>query len=343
MTLTCTVSFLFLFISQARSLQIITEKPPPFAFSFDFSTKEPTLQRLLLHGGAKLAHSSVRLSAPGASVIYNSPLSLLGNNPASGFTTHFSFSTGPENVVNFGELDFFLLPYNNGNGDSLFETNGVLQLELPPNAVSVKLVSVNQTENFIKINVGAYLIAESSGLPNPSLSSQLHCTINYNGISKRMEVKIRESKESEMMSAFLSYPVDLTSLLLKERLFVGMRYSGRNLTQSITLNSWSFSTEDGAQIHSMHSEPLDPRSFVVSSSKDHPANHKLGHPWGLLVAIVFAAACAVLLVGYTIVSALNYVSRDNENGPCPGQAGYRKMLMLEGENAKVSLELEDFN
>jgi Legume lectin domain len=343
MNLFYAIGLLLLFISQARSLQLITEKPPPFAFFFDFSIKEPTLERLLLHGSAKLAHSSVHLSAPGASVIYNKPLSLLGNDPASGFTTHFSFSTVPANVVNFGELDFFLLPYNNGNGDSLFETNGVLQLELPPNAVSVKLVSVNKTENNIKINVGSDLIAESSGLASPSVSGQLHCVINYNGISKRMEVKIRDSKESEMMSAFLSYPVELTSLLSKETLFVGMRYSGRNLTQSIKLNSWSFSTDDGAQIHSLHSEPLDPRSFVVASSKDHPANHKWGHPWGFLVAIVFAAACVLLLVGYTIVSTLNSVSHESENGTFPVQAGYRKMLMLEGENAKGSLELEDFN
>lgn len=343
MNLAYCIGFLLLFISQARSLQIITEKPPPFAFSFDFSTKESALQQISLHGGAKLDHSSVRLSAPAASVIYNKPLSLLDNNPASGFTTRFSFSTIPGNVVNFGELGFLLLPNNNGNGDSLFESNGVLQLGLPSDAISVKLVSVNKTENFIRINVGADLVAQSSGLSGPSLSGRLHCVINYNGISKRMEVKIRESKESEMMSAFLSYPVDLTSLLLKERLFVGLRYSGMNLTQSITLNSWSFSTDEGAQIHSLHSEPLDPRSFVVASSKDHhPNGRKWGYTWGLLAAIVFAAACAVLLVWYTVVSTLNAVS--DESGTCPVQDGYRKILMLEGENnTKGCLELEDFN
>jgi hypothetical protein len=340
MNLSYSIGFLLLFISQVRSLQIITEKPPPFAFSFDFSTKKPSLQQISFHGGAKLAYSSVRLSAPTASVFYNKPLSFLGNNLASGFTTRFSFSIIPANVVNFGELGLFLLPYNNGNGDSLFKSNAVLQLGLPLNAISVKLVSINKTENFIKINVGADLIAESSGLSSPSLFGQLHCSINYSGISKRIEVRVSESKESKLQSALLSYPVDLTNLLLKERLFVGMRYSGSNLTQSITLNSWSFSTDEGVRVHSIHSEPLDPRSIVIPSSEDHPTNHKKwGYPSSFLVVMVFAAACAVLLVWYTIVSTWNSVS--SESGTYPIQAGYRKILMLEGENAHGCLELED--
>lgn len=340
MNLSYSIGFLFLFVSQARSLQIITEKPPPFAFSFDFSNEKAYLQQISFHGGAKLASSSVHLSAPAASVFYNKPLSLIGNNPASGFTTHFSFSTIPANVVNFGELGFFLIPYNNGNGDSLFKSSEVLQLGLPPNTISVKLISINKTENFIKINVGADLVAQSSGLSSPNLFGQLHCSINYNGISKRMEVRVSESKESKLMSALLSYPVDLTSLLSKERFFVGMRFSGMNSTQSITLNSWSFSTDDGVRIHSMHSEPLDPRSIVIPSSEDRPANHKRGgFPSTLLVVMLFAVACAVLLVWYTIVSTWNYVS--SESGTYPIQAGYRKILMLEGENANGCLELED--
>ncbi|KAJ4770748.1 L-type lectin-domain containing receptor kinase VIII.2 [Rhynchospora pubera] len=340
MDLSYSFGFLFLFISLGRSLQIITEKPPPFAFSFDFSTENPKLQQIALLGASKHVHSSLHLSGPASSVLLKKPLSFSGKDPASGFTTHFSFSTIPENVMNFGELGFFLLPYKNGNEDSLIGSKDVLQLGLPPNTISVKLVSINKTENFIRINVGADLVAQSSGLSSPNLFGQLHCSINYNGISKRMEVRVSESKELKMMSALLSYPVDLTSLLLKEKFFVGMRYSGRNLTQGINLISWSFTTDQG-HIHSMHSEPLDPRSFVVTTHEDYLANHKRrGYPWGFLLVMVFAASCAVLLVWYTIASA--WKSASSESGTYPIQAGYRKILMLEGESANGSLELEDF-
>ncbi|KAJ3685617.1 hypothetical protein LUZ61_014781 [Rhynchospora tenuis] len=341
MDLSYSLGFLFLFISLVRSLQIITEKPPPFSFSFDFSTEKPKLQEITLLGASKHAHSSLHLSGPASSIIFKKPLGFLGNDPASGFTTYFSFSTIPENVMNFGELGFFLLPYKNGNDDSLIGSKDVIQLGLPPNTISVKLVSINKTENFIRINVGADLVAESSGLSSTNLFGELHCSINYNGISKRMEVKVRESKESKMMSALLSYPVDLTSQLLKEKFSVGMRYSGRNLTQSINLISWSFTTDQG-HIHSMHSEPLDPRSFVVPTNEDHLANRKRrGYPWGFFMVMVFAASCAVLLVWYTIASA--WKSASSESGAYPIQAGYRNILMLEGENARGSLELEDLH
>ncbi|KAJ4788238.1 L-type lectin-domain containing receptor kinase VIII.2 [Rhynchospora pubera] len=340
MDLSYSFGFLFLFISLGRSLQIITEKPPPFAFSFDFSTENPKLHQIALLGASKHVNSSLHLPGPASSVLLKKPLSFSGKDPASGFTTHFSFSTIPENVMNFGELGFFLLPYKNGNEDSLIRSKDVLQLGLPPNTISVNLVSINKTENFIRINVGADLVAQSSGLSSPNLFGQLHCSINYNGISKRMEVRVSESKELKMMSALLSYPVDLISLLLKEKFFVGMRYSGRNLTQGINLISWSFTTDQG-HIHSMHSEPLDPLSFVVTTHEDHLANHKRrGYPWGFLLVMVFAASCTVLLVWYTIASA--WKSASSESGTYPIQAGYRKILMLEGESANGSLELEDF-
>lgn len=130
---------------------------------------------------------------------------------------------------------------------------------------------------------------------------KLHSWIDYDGVSKRVQVRLSKSRASRPSSSFISYPADLSSVLWREEeMSVGLSsWNRRNSTKvSSVLYDWSFAVKQGAP-NTMHSEPLDPYSFSVKSREGTPVRvRRSNNPWRIVVALVIGAAFGALVASF---------------------------------------------
>nr|CAD1817685.1 unnamed protein product [Ananas comosus var. bracteatus] len=128
-------------------------------------------------------------------------------------------------------------------------------------------------------------------------------------------------------------------MLRREKMLVGLSsLSGSgNSTQNTTLYSWAFSVYHGAT-YLMHSEPLDPDTFLVRPRESPPAAHiRRNYPWGILIALVFAAACGAMVTFFTLFVWFAVVAHRPiapvEYPVHPSEVVYEKIVLVKVKDA----------
>lgn len=317
----------------------------PFSFSFEaFEKNRGFGSKIALYGDAEIVNSTARItSAKNSSsgrVVYEKPVTFVGRSP--GFSTYFVFSASSRNG---GGLAFFLAPSSAQMGSD----GGLLRSGLPPSVVAVSFVASHDPkigdlgENYVEIDFGGEISIKSSDLSSSNLSlsggEKLHSWIDYNGTSNRLEVRLSISRVSRSKKPSISYPIDLSSVLRREKMLVGLSsLSGSgNSTQNTTLYSWAFSVYHGAS-YLMHSEPLDPDTFLVRPRESPPAAHiPRNYPWGILIALVFAAACGAMVTFFTLFVWFAVVARRPiapvEYPVHPSEVVYEKIVLVKVKDA----------
>lgn len=278
------IAFSFFFFCCVLSTESV-DKKPPFSFSFDRFDKVES--QIALFGTAEIGNSTVSLFGKGR-MIYKKPLRFFGTNP--GFSTNFSFSIS----AGFDESFAFLMVPNNL---SLISTRD----EVSPRFLAVKFGT------YVAIDVGGEISMKSGNLSDLGLNGyqKLQSWIDYDGASKRVEVRVGKFKNPRPEKALLSCPVDLSNVLWRDAMYVGMSSSSG---QKSSIYSWGFEAKHGAP-YLMHSDPLDPESVSIKAHDELPVHVTRSSPWRTVVALLIGAVCGALVASAVFVLRLNVVNR----------------------------------
>ncbi|URE11012.1 L-type lectin-domain containing receptor kinase [Musa troglodytarum] len=295
---------LFVVFLSGRSCRAL-DRATDFCFSFDGFEKNRSFQsEFELYGDAEMSGSAVRVTRPANSslgrIAYRKSIRFLGTTP--GFSSYLSFSIPPGD----GQvLAFFLIP------------SGV-PLESDRFGLSTSLVAVkfgrpshekygNGSGTLVEIDVGGQALKKRSNLSG--VEDELHSWIDYDGKSKRIEVRLSRSRDSSRpVNSSISRSVDLSNALWREAVTVGMSSWNANSTKTSTLYSWNFTSTHGSP-YLMHSEPLNPNSFPVRPAESPPLHPRRAYPWGVFMAMLFAAASGAMLAFFVVFMWLALVSR----------------------------------
>ncbi|KAL1330896.1 hypothetical protein HN51_048134 [Arachis hypogaea] len=302
---------------KALTLTILFLKTQAFdpipLFSFAEFEKDPKFKsNVALFGGSKVMNggSGIQLSGSGK-VMYKRPIKLLEGKPKqlASFSTYFTFSTP---LYNRGGLAFVMVP--NGSKSDFFEKSssgypsllkngksGVVGVEFSP---STKGGHVSCS---VAINVGDPVIPARA--INKSFNwvakngEKFHAWIDYVASSRQLEVRLSQHGNTKPYDPFLWHKIDLAEVLKEKQFFVGLSPmkllddSSSYESQAWFLYSWSFVVRKFP--HTMHSEPLDPKVLVKTSSKgkNPVVNNKPRNDdciLKVLSAMIFGTGCGAL-------------------------------------------------
>lgn len=289
--------YLCLLLSAGRSVLCFVEDTS-FSFSFQgFQETQGSEAGIALYGDAAVVNSSVRITKPRAlsrgRVMYRRRLAF-GRKPS--FSTYFSFSISPQkgdglafliapSSVPQGSLDGRLFGVSPGVFAVEFDTSMDSEYQ-DPNANHVG-VDLGSATSVIVGNVSKLSLVLNSG-------EKLHAWIDYEGDSKILEVSLSKSEFPRPSIPVVSFPVDLSGLIWKNSMTVGIASSSGNSTQSSALFAWNFALKHAAA-YLMHSEPLDPRPFF--NPPNQPQDHvRRDYLPGVLIGLAFGAVCGAMVI-----------------------------------------------
>ncbi|CAA7392687.1 unnamed protein product [Spirodela intermedia] len=267
--------------------------------SFSFQTfSEPDIA---LYGDAKVVNSTVRIAGPRTlrsegRVMYGRRLAF-GRRPS--FSTYFSFSISPGGGKGPGlGLAFFVAPSNlrqeSLDGRLLVASPGVLSVEF-----------VESPDCGVRVHLGAGVPSKMANVSKVNVAlddgEKLQTWIDYGGESKILEVKLSKYGSSKPSEALVSYPVDLSALIWKSAMSVGVvGSSGGNSATTTTLYCWTFWLKHAAA-YRMHSDPLDPEEGLSSNPPEKVAHQPArpraddGYLPGLLTGLFLGVACGAVV------------------------------------------------
>lgn len=303
-TFVVVVVFLFVVSLSDRNCEA-ADKDHDFCFSFDGLEKNRSFDsEFALYGDAEMSGSAVRIAQPAYSssgrIAYRKAIRFLGTKP--GFSSSFSFSISRGDG---GALAFFLspsgLPLVSAERDRLGRSTGDVAVRFGRFNVE-KLGELGGS--FIEIDVEGETLTRSSDLTEVGLilnsGEKLRSWIDYDGESKRIEVRLSQARNPRPRNSSISYSIDLSNVLWREAVFVGIGFSSGNSTHTSSIYSWNFAVKHGAP-YLMHSEPLNPDSFLVRSTESPSVHLRKASPWGVFTAMVFAAACGAMLALFVML------------------------------------------
>ncbi|KAG6472617.1 L-type lectin-domain containing receptor kinase VIII.1-like [Zingiber officinale] len=207
-------------------------------FSFGGSGKNRSFAtEFALYGDAEMNSSEVRVTRAvnesSGLMIYWKPVRFFGTKP--GFSSSFSFSVSPGNGRG---LAFFLSPVS----VPLEPANGNWS-RLSTSVVAVKFVT---TASLVEVDVGGELLTKSSNLSDDGLllilsrGEKLHSWIDYDGESKRIEVRLCQDKDLKEAAPSISHSIDLSYMLWREVSWVGLSSWSGNSSHGSSIYSWNF-------------------------------------------------------------------------------------------------------
>lgn len=297
------IALLVFFISLADLAPKTLGSEDPLSFSFEQFHKNGTLDpAIALYGDAVVEDSAVRMTRAGK-IIYRKPVKFIRGN--YGFSTYFSFSISPAGA---NDLAFFL---DSANWHLFRFSKEILVVKFANNA----------SGSPIGVKISLKLSAEScsSSDANLVLSSgrKQHSWVDYDGLSKKIEVRLSKSRAMRPASPLISCPIDISSLLQEEALLVGIssssEYSGsteNNSTYSSCIYTWSFMVKNVAP-YLFHSEPLDPRSYLVSSQDGSTVYQRNSSRWVSVMAWLSGLVCGIL-IAFTVLFVRKAISRRSQ-------------------------------
>ncbi|KAG6472557.1 hypothetical protein ZIOFF_070023 [Zingiber officinale] len=203
-------------------------------FSFGGSGKNRSFAtEFAFYGDAEMNISEVRVTRAANEsfglMIYWKPVRFFDTKP--GFSSSFSFSVSPGNG---GGLAFFLspvsVPLEPANGDwSRLST-------------SVVIVKFMTAASLVEVDVGRELLTKSSNLSDDGLllilsrGEKLHSWIDYDGESKRIEVRLCQDKDPKEAAPSISHSIDLSYMLWREASWASLT---NDATVSVNRCLWS--------------------------------------------------------------------------------------------------------
>ncbi|KAE8696538.1 heme-binding-like protein [Hibiscus syriacus] len=280
------------------------------SFSFKSFGKDPKSDsNIALYGDSRVGNDgswiqltdSVSWSA--GAVMYKKPIKLVEGkvmNFAS-FSTYFSFSMSHGN----GDGLAFIMVPGSFKVDVLGNCSFGVSLGLDKSKSGIVAVEFDTlkdekhgdlSENHVGIDVGSLASVKARNLSSLNLmlnnGEKLHCWIDYEATSKRLEIRLSQSSSSRPNDPLLSYSINLSKLWNGE-VFVGLSSSNGNSLQTCFIHSWSFKLRQVPNW--MHSQPLDPNAAIAKNPKPLTAVPKSSKCfWKALVVFVFGGACGAL-------------------------------------------------
>lgn len=284
----------------ASSSEVGQKKGKPFLFSFVGSDKNRAFgSEFALYGDAELSDTAVRLTRPANAstgrVAYREPVRFFGTNP--GFSSSFSFALSPGPG---GGLAFLLSPTDvqpepvNGHWSRVSTSLVAVRFE----TAKADKIS-NLTGTLIEIDVESSNLSGNNLVLDLESGRKFNSWIDYDGESKRIEVRLSHEKDSKPINFSISYSMDLSYLLWREAASVVLSAWSSHSSQGSSIYSWNFTQKHGAPFL-MHSEPLDPNAFLARSNESAQVHPIRSYPWEALIAMVFAAACGAMLAFFTM-------------------------------------------
>uniref|UniRef100_A0A2P2JKW2 Lectin-like protein At1g53070 n=1 Tax=Rhizophora mucronata TaxID=61149 RepID=A0A2P2JKW2_RHIMU len=322
---------------------------PYYLFPFASYGKDPNFESsIALYGDAKFVDngSSIQLthsvSSSGGRVMYNKPIKLVQGNPGRmiSFSNYFSFSMSPDNGAG---LAFVMVP--RAFNASAF-VNRPFGLSLESKNVTFKIVAIefdtlkdveygDLNENHVGIDVGGFVSVKVRNVSSVNIvlnaGKKLHSWIDYVASSKRLEVRLSQSRGEKPIDPLLSFPIDLSKMWSDKEVFVGLSSSNGNSSQTCFIYSWSFKVRRVP--HWMHSQPLDPRT-VANNEKSAGLHKKHDCVLKVLAAMIFGTACGALgafivLYLWTIFGSRRpVVPEDCSVHPDPEDFEYKKVKVV---------------
>lgn len=159
---------------------------------------------------------------------------------------------------------------------------------------------------------------------------KLHSWIDYDSGLKKLEVRLSKSGLLRPFDPVVSYSMDLQGMW-KGEMFVGIGSSSVNSTKKSWVYSWSFELKRDVSL--MHSEPVDPRAFLVNSRRG-PVPQRGGYVWRILTALGFGAGCGVVIAGLVLfvwsvlVDRQSLRSKEYPLHPVPVDFEYEKIVAV---------------
>ncbi|XP_022857070.1 lectin-like protein LEC [Olea europaea var. sylvestris] len=274
-----------------------------FSFKNIGKDSEEFESQIAMYGDARVANDSIQISGSGVSssgrVIYKKPVKLVEGNPINmlSFSMNFVFSTSSENGDG---LAFIIVPasfpvdvFDGGSMGLLGERKmRFLAVEFDT-FKDEKWGDVNG--NHVGIDIDSLVSVKVSNVSSINLvlnnAEKLEAWIDYEANSKRIELRLSKLGVVRPVEPFLSYPIDLSQMWGKEDVLVGLSSSSGNSSQKCNVHSWSFRSRTFP--HWMHSEPVDPESFVEKGSELN-VRKRSGCTLRIIAALIFGTGCGAL-------------------------------------------------
>ncbi|CAI9760814.1 unnamed protein product [Fraxinus pennsylvanica] len=330
---------------------------PYLSFSFKNFGKdsEEFESRVALYGDAKVSNDSIQISGSEISssgrVIYKKPVQFVEGNPRNmvSFSMYFVFSMSSEKGDG---LAFIIVPASfplnvfDGCSMGLLGDRKLRFLAVEFDTFKdEKYGDVNG--NHVGVDIDSLVSVKVSNVSSINFvlnsDEKLQAWIDYEANSKRIEVRLSKIGVIRPVNPFLSYPIDLSQMWENEDVLVGLSSSGGNSSQKCNVHSWSFRTRTVP--HWMHSEPMDPESFV-EKGEELNVRKRSECVERILAALIFSTGCGALgaftaLFVWTIfanrrpVPPEEYIVQPKEHALQPKEFEYKKF------NISVDKAIED--
>ncbi|KAL2502989.1 Concanavalin A-like lectin family protein [Forsythia ovata] len=330
---------------------------PNMSFSFKNFGKdsEEFESQIALYGDAKVANDSIQISGSEISssgrVIYKKPVKFVEGNPTNlvSFSMYFVFSMSSENGDG---LAFIIVPVSfplnvfDGCSMGLLGDRKVRFLAVEFDTFKDEKYS-DVNGNHVGVDADSLVSVKVSNVSSINLvlnsAENLQAWIDYEANSKRIEVRLSKLGVFRPVDPLLSYPIDLSQMWEKEDVLVGLSSSSGSSSQKCNVHSWSFRSRTVP--HWLHSEPMDPESFV-EKGEELNVRKRSDCAMRFLAALIFGTGCGALgafiaLFVWTIfanrrpVVPEEYVVQPKEYALQPKEFEYKKF------NVAVDKTVED--
>lgn len=241
--------------------------------------------------------SHVQVTRPSASssgfLQWPKPFQFVDPSSASptSFSSEFAFSISPGNSDG---LALVLFPRDFKLGAEAFGLSGDHRFVGVEYDTSLNEEVGDVNANHVGVDLGNFRSvsvcnASSIGLVLSS-GEKLMSWVDYDGSSKRLEVRLSKFGDPRPYDPIIAYSIDLLRMWRHKDVYVGISSSNGDSSQTISIYSWRFKPRK--VIMSMHSLPADPHGY----SSEHGKLRKRGKcPLAILAGVIFATGCGALL------------------------------------------------
>ncbi|KAF5738480.1 L-type lectin-domain containing receptor kinase S.4-like [Tripterygium wilfordii] len=282
------VIFFFLLILIASpipslALQILTTN------NRNFDTQISLLGDAENVGDGSQSYVQLTRSMPSSSglIFYKEPFHL---TKTTSFSTDFSFSVSPGKSP--PSLTLIVGPYNLA---SKFVGQGSFGVLKEKSFLGIEFdTSVGSNAG---INVGSFVSVKINNVKPLKLDldrgEKLRSWIDFNAISRRVEVRLSRLGDKRPYNPVLAYSVDLSKMWGENVAFVGLGSSSGNSSQTSSIYAWSFSSRKVPNW--MHSLPVDPRTYKDKNGEEFSAHRRRVCPLTVFARLIFVTGCGALL------------------------------------------------
>ncbi|XP_075509278.1 lectin-like protein At1g53060 [Primulina tabacum] len=278
--------------------------------SFDVKSFGPDAKfsRLIaLYGDAEAVNGSrsVQLSGSGAfsagRMICRKPINLVeGYTPRKmvSFSVYFEFSMSGGNGDG---LAFIMVPTGfplnvfNGGSMGMFEEKKMKFLGVEFDTFKDEKCG-DLNNNHVGIDVGSLVSVKVSNVSSIKLElnsgEKLQSWIDYEASSKILEVRLGRSGGNKPVDPLLSHHIDLSRMWKNEDILLGLSSSSRNSSQKCNIYSWSFVSR--TMPHWMHSEPMNPETYMEKGEETKAHKTTRDCAMKILAALIFGGGCGAV-------------------------------------------------